>query len=240
MRWLGMAKKDSQNNNFELTPASGIPWYKKKKIVIPLVLFVLIVGASSNSESEESSSTSDTAAVADPSSAPTPEAPVEVEPAGGEFGVYPADQAKFVKIIEEAKGVIDAAETDLQESVALRNRDKQLCALLTGNKAVNWTGTIKNVGANGEGKAYVDIEIADRVRMQTWNNAFSDISDNTLIPTSSKFFNNLVAMSKGDLVTFSATFLKGGSSCLKKGNLTEVFYGVSPEFIVRFSNVTKN
>ena len=128
----------------------------------------------------------------------------------------------------------------MQESVDLRNRDKQLCALLTGNKAVNWTGTINNVGANGEGKAYVDIEIADRVRMQTWNNAFSDIGDNTLIPTSSKFFNDLVAMGKGDLVTFSATFLKGSSSCLKKGNLTEVFYGLSPEFIVRFSNVTKS
>lgn len=235
-----MSNTSDEGKNFELTPASDRPWWKKKRFVIPLVLFVFIVGITSSEDSEDSSSTSDSVAVAEPSAAPTPEAPVEVEPAGGEFGAYPADQAKFVNIIEEAKDVIDAAETDLQESVALRDRDKQLCAVLSGNKAVNWTGTIKNVGANSEGKAYVDIEIADRVRLQTWNNAFSDIGDNTLIPTSSKFFNNLVAMNKGDLVTFSGTFLRGSNSCLKKGNLTDVFYGISPEFKMRFSNITTN
>jgi predicted transcriptional regulator len=110
---------------------------------------------------------------------------------------------------------------------------------LSGNKASNWTGVVRNVGANGEGKAYVEIEIADRIKVKTWNNALSDISDNTLIPTSSSFFDNLVSMNKGDLVTFSGTFLKSSNSCLKRSNLTETFYGISPEFIVRFSNVSK-
>lgn len=238
MKSYGMAKKVSSSNNFESIPEGSIPWYKNKKIVVPLVIFIFIIGVGSSGGSEELSSTSESAAVTDQSAAPS-SAP-KVEPTVGEFGDYPEDQAEFIKIIEIAKSEIDAAETDLQKSVALRNRDKQLCAVMTGNKVVNWTGIIKNIGANGEGKAYVDIEIADRVRVQTWNNAFSDISDNTLIPTSSKFFNDLVAMAKGDVVTFSATFLKSNNSCLKKGNLTEVFYGVSPEFIVRFSNVNKN
>lgn len=235
-----MAKKDIPNNNLESTPGSGAPWYKKKKIVIPLVLFVLLVGAGSGGGSEESSSISESANSTDPLSASTPQTPTEVKPAAGEFGAYPEDQAKFLNVIEQAKGEIESAETDLQKSVAIRNRDKQLCAVLTGNKVVNWSGVIKNIGANSEGKAYLDIEIADRIRVQTWNNAFSDISDNTLIPTSSNFFDDLVAMGKGDLVTFSANFLKGSNSCLKKGNFTEVFYGVSPEFIVRFSSVSKN
>jgi hypothetical protein len=199
----------------------------------------LIIGGASNTEVEESATT-ETSASENSSSTSETEAPVEAEPAGGEFGDYPADQAAFVKVVEEAKGTIDAAETDLQESVALRARDKQLCALLTGNKATNWTGIVNNVGANGEGKAYVYIEIADKVKVMTWNNSFSDISDDTLIPTSSKFFDKLVAMKKGDLVTFSATLLKSNNSCLKKGNLTEFFYGQRPEFIARFSDVTKN
>jgi hypothetical protein len=232
-----MTDNNDLNDKVEATPKASRPWYKKKAIVIPLVLLFLIIGVSSNTDVEESGTATESTANENPSET---EAPVEVEPVGGEFGNYPADQAKFVKVIEDAKGEIDAAETDLQESVALRARDKQLCALLSGNKANNWTGIINNVGANGEGKAYVYIEIADKVKMITWNNAFSDISDNTLIPTSSKFFDKLVAMQKGDLVTFSASFLRSSNSCLKKGNLTEFFYGKRPEFVVKFSDVTKN
>ena len=234
-----MTDNNELNKNAESTPKASRPWYKKKAIVIPLIILVLIIGGASNTEVEETATT-ETSASENSSSSSNTEAPVEAEPAGGEFGDYPADQAAFVKIVEEAKGTIDAAETDLQESVALRARDKQLCALLTGNKATNWTGIVNNVGANGEGKAYVCIEIADKVKVMTWNNSFSDISDDTLIPTSSKFFDKLVAMKKGDLVTFSATLLKSNNSCLKKGNLTEFFYGQRPEFIARFSDVTKN
>lgn len=234
-----MTDNNELNNNAESTPKSSRPWYKKKAIVIPLIILVLIIGGASNTEVEETATT-ETSASENSSSTSETEAPVEAEPAGGEFGDYPADQAAFVKVVEEAKGTIDAAETDLQESVALRARDKQLCALLTGNKATNWTGIVNNVGANGEGKAYVYIEIADKVKVITWNNSFSDIIDETLIPTSSKFFDKLVAMKKGDLVTFSATLLKSNNSCLKKGNLTEFFYGQRPEFIARFSDVTKN
>ncbi len=233
-----MTDNNELNNNVESTPKSSRPWYKKKAIVIPLIILVLIIGGASNTEVQETATT-ETSASQNSSDSNTEE-PVEAEPVGGEFGDYPADQAAFVKIVEEAKGTIDAAETDLQESVALRARDKQLCALLTGNKATNWTGIVNNVGANGEGKAYVYIEIADKVKVMTWNNSFSDISDDTLIPTSSKFFDKLVAMKKGDLVTFSATLLKSSNSCLKKGNLTEFFYGQRPEFIARFSDVTKN
>lgn len=234
-----MTDNNDLNDKVESTPKSSRPWYKKKAIVIPLVLLVFVVGSASTGDSEESGSTSETAS-SSPSSTPAEETPAEAEPAGGEFGDYPADQAAFVKVIEKAKEAIDAAETDLQESVALRARDKQLCALLTGNRATNWTGIIENVGANGEGKAYVYVEIADRVKVITWNNALSDFSDDTLIPTSSKFFDKLVAMKKGDLVTFSATLLKSSNSCLKKGNLLEFFYGQRPEFVARFSDVTKS
>jgi hypothetical protein len=98
---------------------------------------------------------------------------------------------------------------------------------------------IDNVGANGEGKAYVEIKLADNVKVKTWNNAFSDSGDGTLIPETSKFFNSLVALKKGDLVTFSATFLRGDNFCLKKANLTQTFYAIDPGFIVRFTNVSK-
>jgi hypothetical protein len=225
----------------ELTPSENIPWFKKKKIIIPLVLLVVVVGAASSGSSEKATDPEKTTTSADSeqSAEPVEEAPVKEEPVGGEFGNYPAAQAKFVKVIEVAKDKINAAETDLQESVALRQRDKDLCAILGNYTATNWTGVIDTVGANGEGKAYVEIKIADNVKIKTWNNAFSDLNDGTLIPETSKFFNSLVALKKGDPVTFSATFLRGDNFCLKKANLTQTFYAIDPGFIVRFTNVSK-
>jgi len=225
----------------ELTPSENIPWFKKKKIIIPLILLVVVIGASSSGSSKDSSKTEKATPSASSEKAveSVAEEPVEEEPAVGEYGNYPAAQAKFIKVIEVAKDKIDAAETDLQESVALRTRDKDLCAILGNYTATNWTGVIDNVGANGEGKAYVEIKLADNVKVKTWNNAFSDSGDGTLIPETSKFFNSLVALKKGDLVTFSATFLRGDNFCLKKANLTQTFYAIDPGFIVRFTNVSK-
>ena len=201
-----------------------------------------MAAAASSSSREASGAPSSRRASSASESAPAPASPTASKEAAPEanYGNYPAAQAAFIKIIEEGKVEFDKASTDLQQSVALRNRDKALCRVLSSNRASNWTGIITNVGANGEGKAYVEIEIAKDVTIKTWNNAFSDISDNTLIPPSSSFFNNLVAMKEGDLVTFSAKFLQGKNSCLKKANLTELFYGFSPEFIVKFTDVKKS
>ena len=221
------------------TPAENVPWFKKKKIIIPLILLVVVVGAASGGSSENSSDSTDTTKTTNSEGSEKAAEPVKEEPAGGEFGNYPAAQAKFIKVIEAAKDKINAAETDLQESVALRKRDKDLCAILGNYTATNWTGVIDNVGANGEGKAYVEIKLADNVKVKTWNNAFSDLNDGTLIPETSKFFNSLVALKKGDLVTFSATFLRGDNFCLKKANTTQTFYAIDPGFIVRFTNVSK-
>lgn len=220
----------------EIIPTAR-PWYKKKRFIIPFALMVLIIGfgGSSSSDSEEANSAS---VEAPESSVPAEVVPTE-DPNMTDYGLYPQSQADFVSLIEKAREDFDSAETDLQESVIVRGRDKALCGLLSGGVANKWVGKIKDVGANGEGKAYLEIEIANDVRVQTWNNALSDIFDNTLIPTSSKFFDRLVAMQKGDLVYWSAKFLSESNSCLKGANLTEYFYGKDPKFIVDFKDVVK-
>ena len=199
-------------------------------------MFLIIgFGGSSSSDTEEANSTSVEASA---NNAPTEVVPTE-DPNLTDYGLYPQSQADFVSLVEKAREDLDSAETDLQESVIVRSRDKALCGLLSSQVANNWVGEIKDVGANGEGKAYLEIEIANDVRVKTWNNALSDISDNTLIPTSSKFFDRLVAMQKGDLVYWSAKFLSDSNSCLKGANLTEYFYGKDPKFIVDFKDVIK-
>ena len=225
-------------NNAEPTHGKS-PWYKQKKIIIPLVsLVVLISIVNSGSESENSPATeSATSAPADQSQvseSPQPEAIVEED---SQYGLYPSDQKEFIDVIVAARTAIDNAETDLQESVALRKRDKDLCKILSSNSAKNWVGVLTEVGANGEGKAYVEIELAENVRVKTWNNAFSDLSDNTLIPTSASFFDRLVALTEDTKVVWSGKFLSDSDSCLKKANLTDVFYGIDPQFVVRFSDI---
>jgi hypothetical protein len=225
-------------NNVEPTPSKS-PWYKQKKIMIPLVsLVVLISIVNSESESENSSAvesaTSAPAAQSQGTESPQPELVVEND---SEYGVYPSDQKDFIDVIVAARTAIDDAETDLQESVALRQRDKDLCKILSSNTAKNWVGVITNIGANGEGKAYVEIELADDVRVKTWNNAFSDLNDNTLISTSASFFDRLVALTEDTKVIWSAKFLSSSDSCLKKANFTDVFYGIDPQFVVRFSDI---
>lgn len=215
----------------EITPTAR-PWYKKKRFIIPAVFIFLVVGfgGSSSSDSEEGDTSVATS---------TNKTPEVVDLNMSDYGLYPQSQADFISLVEKTREELDAAETDLQESVIVRGRDKALCGVLSGGVANKWVGEIKDVGANGEGKAYLEIEIANDIRVKTWSNALSDIFDNTLIPTSSKFFDRLVAMQKGDLVYWSAKFLSDSNSCLKGANLTEYFYGKDPKFIVDFKDVTK-
>ena len=150
-------------------------------------------------------------------------------------GSAPAQQKQFIEIVKKGAEAYKSAKTDLKSSVALRKRDKDACAVLSNYKANDWVGTIKRIGANSEGKAYIEIEIDSGIRVQTWNNAFSDISDNTLIPEDSKVFNAIMDGDSGSKITFSAQFIKGKKSCLTGANLTEYFYATDPKFIVKIT-----
>jgi len=149
----------------------------------------------------------------------------------------PLQQQQFMQVIEDGRSKVRDASTDLQRSAALRDRDKALCGVLSSYTASDWIGEIRDIGANGEGKAYITIVIGEDARVQTWNNAFSDIGDDTLIPDTNPIFDVILPLEKGDKVKFSAKFIKGRDTCLRQGNLTETYYGTDPEFIVRFSKV---
>ena len=161
-------------------------------------------------------------------------APGKVSP----YGAYPTAEAAFVKTISTAAAAYQASSTGLQKSQIIANRDAALCAAIGGNHVDNWVGTIHDIGANGDGYAWVNVEIAPTVVVQTWNNAFSDIGSDTLIHQDASFFQTLVPMKTGQKITFSGDFLSSSASCLDKENLTQTFYAIDPNFIFRFSNVT--
>ena len=161
-------------------------------------------------------------------------------PAANAAATMPPQQRKFVDIIKKGAKAYEDAKTDLKSSVALRKRDKEACAALGNSTATNWVGKITDIGANREGKAYIQIEVAPGIRVQTWSNAFSDMNDNTLIPENSKVFNAIIDGDDGSPITFSAKFIKGDKTCLKGTNLTEYFYATDPKFIVKVTAAKLN
>ncbi|MER2133361.1 MAG: hypothetical protein ABS910_01630 [Arthrobacter sp.] len=240
-------------------------WFARHKIVTGIgavVLISLVVnGLSGNDDPDkapvaqvsESPSPSPTATSSlepesEESAAPTPEA-VEPEPEvetvqapppappEASYGPQPADQQAFLDAFEAGKASYENAGTELQRSVALTDRDAQMCAVSGQGNMTNWTGKILEIGANNDGLAHVKIQLSDGVKVQTWNNALSDLTDNTLIPQNAPFFSTLAGMSEGTLVTFVAQSVPSPSSCLTRSNLTDVFYAIDPNFIVRFSDI---
>lgn len=173
-----------------------------------------------------------------PSVAPAPPAAPAPAPAPQPaYGVYPADQQAFIDAFQQGKTRYEEASTELQMSVALTDRDAQMCAASSNGSMVNWSGKVVEIGANNDGLAHVKIEVAEGLKVQTWNNAFSDSTDNTLIPSSAPFFGTLSAMEEGTLVTFSADSVASDTSCLKGTNMTDTFYALDPNFVVRISDV---
>jgi hypothetical protein len=172
-------------------------------------------------------------------SSPSPSPTTTPTVTSTEYGVYPASESNFVRIVNAAENKLSGDATDLQESQIIKNRDAAMCRVLSQHQAKDWVGTIHDIGANGDGYAYVEVEIAPTIVVQTWNNAFSDYQDHTLIKPSQPFFKTLVPMEVGQKVTFTAKFLTSSDSCFTKANLTQTFYGLDPNFIARFSDVAK-
>jgi hypothetical protein len=151
----------------------------------------------------------------------------------------PADEQKFISIIKAVADKIESTSSSLKEAKYRSARDASACAALTDNGARKWVGTVTDIGANGDGYGYISVKIAEGITVQTWNNAFSDFQDNTLVKPSKPFFDRMTNLEEGDKIYFAGTFLSDDNSCLKGTNITKTFYGLTPQFLMRFSNIRK-
>ena len=73
--------------------------------------------------------------------------------------------------------------------------------------------------------------------IKTWNNALSDIFDETLIENGSELYNAIADLSKGDKVVFSGTFASDERDFIREASVTERGSMTDPEFILKFSDV---
>ena len=147
----------------------------------------------------------------------------------------PSDEAEFITVVQKGIAGGESADNDLKVGLTMKKRDRAICKLDV-TKPKDWTGTITTLDSNGDGDGILTVELADGISVGTWNNAFSDISDNTLIK-SSKLLDRLSEMSEGDQVSFSGSFIKDSETCVANKGLTKVGKLMRPEFVFRFSAV---
>ena len=168
--------------------------------------------------------------------------PVEDAPAVEAPADVPAAQQAMSDAVEQGRLDAEDAESDLQRANVLNVRSETMCDSVPDGAVDQWVGTVVTVDANGEGKAVVVVSIEDDIEIGTWNNAFSDISDNTLIEQGTPLYDAALELVPGDTVRFSGT-LKSGSegndTCYYTSNLTEVMSIESPDYIISFSDLQK-
>ena len=188
-----------------------------------------------------------TEAEAEPDEAIVDEEPVDQEPVEDAPAVeapadVPAAQQAMSDAVEQGRLDAEDAESDLQRANVLNVRSETMCDSVPDGAVDQWVGTVVTVDANGEGKAVVVVSIEDDIEIGTWNNAFSDISDNTLIEQGTPLYDAALELVPGDTVRFSGT-LKSGSegndTCYYTSNLTEVMSIESPDYIISFSDLQK-
>jgi hypothetical protein len=234
------------------------PKIKKWPFVAGAIVFAFIIGSCTggNDESENAAAISQQTAAPSievPAEAATPEVtevvepePVvepevtpeqEPEPEPEPALDLPSAEEKFIKTVKEYETVYDEASTELKRSKAVSDRNSELCGL-TGGSIEEWVGEITEIGSNNDGHAHIEIRIDDNIRIHTWNNAISDLSDDTLIQSGSKLWEKLSEMDQGAQVKFTGEFVADSEGCVQTTNMTETFGVMDPQFLARFSNVS--
>lgn len=236
-------------------------------IVTPIVLILGLIlgGAGSGGGDDEASAERDEVvavapAEAEPADEPAvteepvaEEAPAAEEPVAEEPVAEPISEeapAADVPTTQQAmsdavaQGRIDAesAETDLQRANVLNVRSDAMCESVPDGAVDDWSGTVVTVDANGEGKAVFVVSIEEDIEIGTWNNALSDISDNTLIEQGTPLYDAALGLAPGDTVTFSGTLVSGSDAndaCYYTSNITEAMSIDSPDYIIKFETLQK-
>lgn len=151
----------------------------------------------------------------------------------------PSEQQNFVKIVESYYDPYKQAPNELKKSALRVERKTALQSALGSLNVQGWVGTLRDMGTNADGKAYITIQLyGSKIEIKTWNNALSDIGDKTLIETGSELYNRISNLSKGQTVRFAGTFKSGDKDYIREASLTESGTMTSPAFVMNFTDVS--
>lgn len=143
----------------------------------------------------------------------------------------PDAQKQTMQAVIDSQAAYKDCANALKCSSAKKVRDKAISAATNRGKIVGWYGQIATLDTTHEGDAILTLSgPSESISFSTWNNAFSDMSDKTLIKSGSPLYETLAEMKVGQWVIFSGQ-IKGEQSLTEAGGMAE------PVFTVRFSDV---
>lgn len=153
---------------------------------------------------------------------------------------FPEDQAAFVTAAQDAQSAAQNAN-EMQVVGLRKERATGMCAALGHSMEVtDWYGTVADVATTmGGDSGSLEVEMADDIRVGTWNNSFSDAlsGDGTLIAADSPLYRQVAALEEGDMVRFSGSFTADKERCVDEQSITDVGGVESPTFTFAFTEV---
>ena len=163
--------------------------------------------------------------------------------------MIPEIQQQFMDGLAEYASKYQASTNAVQKFLLRQKRQQFLAEQLNGRVLTKWIGRIHTLLTTGNGKAYLEIELAMvppenatenktapefRVTMGTWNNASTDFDYDTLILPGTSLHSWLANFNEGQWVFFSGYSFAGDEDYLKEASPTETEAMLSPQFILKF------
>jgi hypothetical protein len=153
----------------------------------------------------------------------------------------PAAEQAFIQAVQRGQAAFQGAPNEMAQGGTRAQRRTAICQSLNvpgqGVLISGWVGQIDKLSSNSDGKGVLYLSLAPNIRVETWNNDFSDTSDRTLIEPSSPLFAAVSQMKEGDEVVFSGTFFPSDVDCVEEHSMGLQGSMSEPEFIFRFASV---
>jgi RNA polymerase subunit RPABC4/transcription elongation factor Spt4 len=202
----------------------------KMALWLKIVIGIVILMGVSNAMAQRNSGTSSSTSVSTGNTPTATNSSVSVD-------LRPEEQQNFEILITTYSRRFDEAQNELQESTFRKERMNAIKDLDINPQINNWVGTLGRLGTNSEGKAHITIKLNNHLTISTWNNAFSDFSDNTLIQMDSDLYKTLYNMRNGQKVRFSGFFIQSSDDYFREKSLTIRGTMKTPDFLMRFSDI---
>ena len=163
--------------------------------------------------------------------------------------MMPEIQQQFMNGLAEYAAKYHASPNAVQKFLLRQKRQQFLAEQLKDRVLTKWIGRIRTLHTTGNGKAYLEIELAMvppenatenktapefRVTMGTWNNAYTDLDYDTLILPGTSLHSWMANFNEGQWVFFSGNSFAGDEDYLKEASPTETEAMLSPQFILKF------
>jgi len=152
-----------------------------------------------------------------------------------------SQEDRFIDAVNKAADEADDADNEMKVVQLRHVRAKNIREIVPSLKVTDWNGTIDDVSTTlGGDSGVISIKLDDDIKVSTWNNGLSDISDHTLIKEDSPLYASLADLEEGDKVEFSGKFIRDAEDGIDEQSLMDINGVTSPEFTFRFKSVAKS